>query len=85
MIPVRRLLITLAVLVIPLTLAVPDAAAARHRAHQATAHRMHRTTQVVTAIYQVTARPHAPRRRRAGLANKEHFAQGFDRSLMVES
>ena len=85
MIVVRRLLITSATLALTLTLAAPDAAAARHHKRHAAVHRAHRPTQAVTAIYQVVARPHAPRRLRAARASAGHFAQGFERGLMLGS
>lgn len=85
MIPVRRLLITCATLALTLTLAVPDAAAARHHKRHAAVQRAHRSTQAVTAIYQVIARPHALRRLRAAHAHEGHFAQGFDHGLMLGS
>lgn len=85
MISVRRLLITFAVLVPPLALAAPDAVAARRHVRHAAAHHTHRTTQVMTAVYQVAARPHGFRRLHTARASGGHFAQGFDRSLMVGS
>jgi len=85
MILVRRMLITAATLALTLTLAAPDAAAARHHKRHAAAHRTHRTTQAVTAIYRVVARPHAPYRLRAANTNDGHFAQSFDRGLMLGS
>lgn len=85
MIPVRRLLLTFVILALPLVLAVPDAAAARHHARHAATHRARHATQAITAIYQVVARPHAPRRLRAARASAGHFAQGFDRNLMLGS
>ncbi len=80
MIPVRRLLITLPILALPLALAVSNASAARHHARHAAAYRAHRATQAMTATYQVVARPHAPRRLRAARASAGHFAQSLDRS-----
>ena len=85
MIVVRRMLITAATLALALTLAAPDAAAARHHKRHAAAHRTHRPTQAVSAIYHVVAPPHAPRRLRAAHANEGHFAQSSDRGLMLGS
>ena len=85
MTPVRRLLITLAILAPPLALAVPDAAAARHHVRHAAAHRARHAAQAVSAVYQVVARPHAPRRLRAARASEGHFAQSSDRSLLLGS
>lgn len=85
MILVRRMLITAATLALTLTLAAPDAAAARHHKRHAAAHRTHRTTQAVTAIYQVVARPHAPRRLHATHTSAGDYAQGFERGLMLGS
>ncbi len=85
MIPARRPLIALAALAMSLALVVPDAAAARHHVRHTAAHHVHRPTQIVTAIYQVAARPHASHRLRAALTTEGHFAQGFDRSLMLGS
>ena len=85
MIPVRRLLIALAILALPLALAVPDAVAAHHHVRHAATHRVRHATQAMTAIYQVVARPNAPRRLRAARASEGHFAQSFDHSLMLGS
>lgn len=85
MILVRRPLIALAALAMSFALVVPDAAAARHHVCHTAAHHVHRPTQVVTAIYQMAARPHASHRLRAARTNGGHFAQGFDRSLTLGS
>jgi len=64
----RRWLIALIGCSIPLLLVTADASAARRHARSHAA-------QVTTATYHATARPHAPRRLRAGSLHSRRFAQ----------